>query len=326
MAVNRRRGRRPGRWLLAGAVVTVVVLLADAALSAHPSSGEYVLAYFDQVRPEIQRSADEGRDLADVRTNAVTLGRDGLTRRLDRLVAQTNSTLAAVTAVIPPASLRVSHAYLLATLGVRAKAAASAQRAMAAALSQGPPDQAVEGLAATGSLMALSDQSYGLFTGSLPATPATPPPQSIWAANSTIWTAQEIGIFVATLRSSTSLSAVDDLAVVTFETDPVPVGEDNNAMVLPPTRGLQVAIVVANVGNQPERHATVTATLVTHGANTTEKVRDFVDLVPGQRVAIKIGSLHPVSGTTGTLTVAISVVPGETNVANNSMQQAVEFR
>jgi hypothetical protein len=302
------------------------VLLTDAALSAHPSSSEHVLAYFDQVRPEIQSSAAEGLDLVDVRANAVTLGRDGITRRLDRLTAQTKATLDAVTAVIPPPSLRVAHAYLVAALGVRAKAADQAHAAMAAALAEGPPDAAVQGLVTVGQLMELGDQSYALFAGALPATSATSPPPSMWVVDPTIWSPQEVDIFVTTLRSSTSLTPVHDLAVVTFSLDPAAVGDDKGAVVVPPTRGLQVAIVVADVGNLAERHATVTATLHTNGVNTTESVRDFVDLAAGQRAAVTIGNLHPVSGTTGTLTVAISVAPGETNIANNTVQQPVELR
>jgi hypothetical protein len=87
-----------------------------------------------------------------------------------------------------------------------------------------------------------------------------------------------------------------------------------------------VAIVVADVGNLAERHATVTATLHTNGSNTTETVRDFVDLSPGQRVAMQLGSLHPASGTAGTLTIAISPAPGETALSNNSQVWTVELR
>jgi hypothetical protein len=324
MAVNRRYRRRPVRWILGGALLTVAVLLTQAALSAHASSSEHVLAYFDQVRPEIQRSSSEGADLVDVRANAVTLGRDGITRRLDRLTSQTKSTLDAITAVIPPASLRVAHAYLVAALGVRAKAADQARTALAASLAEAPPDAAVRGLVAAGQLMQLGDQSYALFAGALPASAATPP--STWVVDPTVWTSQEVGIFVTTLRSSTSLTPVHDLAVVTFSLAPAAVGNDKGALVVPPTKGLQVAIVVANVGNLPERHATVTASLYTNGANTTDSVRDFVDLAPGQRTAVEIGNLHPASGTTGTLTVAISAAPGETNLVNNNIQQPVELR
>jgi hypothetical protein len=197
---------------------------------------------------------------------------------------------------------------------------------MVAALAEGPPDPAVQGLVAVGQDIELSDRAYGLFSASLPAPPAVPLPQSSWVSDPNAWTSPELSVFVTTLRSSTSLTAVHDLAVVTFSTLPPPVGVDNGAEVIPPTKGLQVPIVVADVGNLPEHHATVTATLFTNGANTTETVRDFVDLVPGQRVALTLGSLHPVTGTTGTLTVAISPVAGETNLANNSQQWTVELR
>ena len=326
MAVTRRRRRRPGRWLLAAIVLTFVVLVGNAALRSRASSAENLLAYLDQVRPDIQRSADEGTSLADVRTNAVTLGRDGITRRLDRLVADTKSTLAAVDGLSPPPSLRVAHAYLLTAIAVRARAATDAQTAMIAALAQGPSDPAVQGLVSVGQDIELSDRAYGLFSASLPAPPALPLPPSTWVSDPTGWAEPQLSVFVTTLRSSTSLTAVHDLAVVTFSTDPPPVAVDNGDEVIPPAKGLQIPIVVADVGNLPERHATVTATLYTNGANTTETVRDFVDLVPGQQLALTLGSLHPLSGTTGTLTVAISPVTGETNLANNSQQWAVELR
>ena len=324
MAVSRRSRRRPVRWLFVAILATVAVLLTNAALRAHPSQAENTLAYLDQVRPEIQSSADEGADLRDVRASAITLGRDGISRRLDRLVAQTNATLTAVTGLTPPTTLRVAHAYLVAALGVRAKTAGDAKKAMDAALAQGPPDSAIDGLVGVGQEMELSDRAYGLFTGGLPSSP--PPPGSTWVPDPTPWTIQEVSAFVTTLRSSTSLIPIVDLAIVTFATDPAAVGVDNGATVIPPTRGMQVSIVVANVGNQAVKHATVTATLFTNGDNTTDMVRDFVDLVPGQRVAIKIGSLHPQSGTTGTLTIAVAPVTGETNVANNSQQEPVELR
>ena len=326
MAVNRRPRRRPGRWLFAAVLVTVVVLLANAALRSHPSQAENVLGYLDQVRPAIQSSSDQGADLADVRANAATLGRVGVARRLDRLVSQSKTTVNVVSALSPPAALRVAHAYLLAAMGVRAKAIADARQGMAAALAEGPVDPAMQGLVAAGQEMQLGDQAYGLFTGSLPAGTVPPPPASTWVADPSVWGSAQVSAFVSTLRSSTSLTPVNDVAVVTFTTIPPPVGSDNGMVVFPPTKGMQVSIVVANVGNQPVKHATVSATLHTDVVNTSETVRDFVDLAPGQEAALTIGSLHPTSGTTGSLTVTISTVTGETNVANNTQQEAVELR
>jgi hypothetical protein len=245
---------------------------------------------------------------------------------MDRLVTDAKATLAAVEGLTPPTSLRVAHAYLLTAISVRAKAAVDAQTALTAALAEGPPDPAVQGLVSVGQDIELSDRAYGLFTSSLTVPPTVPLPAATWVSDPTGWAEPQLAVFVATLRSSTSLTPVHDLAVVTFTTDPPPVGLDNADEVIPPTKGLQIPVVVADVGNLPERHVTVTATLYTNGANTTETVRDFVDLVPGQQIAVTMGSLHPVSGTTGTLTVSVLPVPGETNLANNSQQWAVELR
>jgi hypothetical protein len=326
MAAPRRASRRPGRWLLAAVLVTLAVLVTNAAVRSRPNTAETLLAYLDQIRPDVQRSAGEGADLADVRANAVQLGRDGISRRLDRLVSDAKTTLTSVTNLTPPASLRVAHAYLLTTLAVRARAAEDARTAMAAALAEGPADPVVQGLVSVGQDISLGDRSYQLFAASFQAAPAVPLPASMWVTDSNAWSQPELTAFVTSLRSSTSLTPVHDLAVVTFTTDPPPVGIDAGAEVIPPTKGLQVAIVVADVGNLAERHATVTATLHTNGANTTQSVRDFVDLTPGQRVALQLGSLRPVSGTTGTLTVAISPAAGETALANNTQGWTVELR
>jgi hypothetical protein len=308
--------------------LTVVVLLASAAVRSRPSTTESVLTYVDEIRPAVQTSTDQGADLADVRTHALTLGRDGLARRLDRLVAGAARVLNETTAVSAPKSLRVAHAFLVTALAERSRAAGEARGAVAAALAQGPPDPAVSGLVAAGQDLVLGDRAYQLFMGALPSRPLASAalPVSSWVGDPSEWAPPEATAFVASLRSSLSITPVHDLSVLTFTTDPAAVGTDNGADVIPPTSGLEVAIVVANVGNVAEHHATVMATLVTNGTNTSESVRDFVDLGPGQRLALTLGHLHPVSGTTGTLSVSISAVEGETDLANNVLSRPVELR
>jgi hypothetical protein len=343
MAVNRRARRRSPRLVLLAGVATLLALVINASVHSRPSSADSSLAFYDQIRPEIQHSTAEGADLADVRANALKLGRDGITRSMDRLLADSNSTLAVVSAIVPPPALRVPAAYLVTALGVRARAASEASAAMANALAVGPSDPAVDGLVTAGQDLELGDRAYTLFLNSLPgdlarssavqvgapsasgATSIPVVPDSKWATDASVWTQTDVSAFVTTLRSSTSLIPIHDMAVVTFTTDPAPVAVDNGAEVLPASP-FQVAIVVADVGNTPEKHVTVTATLVTAVSNTTEMVRDFVDVVPGQRIAIKIGSLHPLAGTAGTLTVATQPVPGETNLQNSTLQWAVAFR
>src|SRR5947209_8063708 len=110
-----RTRRRPLVLVVIAAVVTVVVLIAQGAASSKPNANEAVQAYLDQVRPGVQASASQGSDFADVRANAVALGRAALDRRLDRLSAEVKSTLRSIDTLAPPPSMRVAQAYLVAT-------------------------------------------------------------------------------------------------------------------------------------------------------------------------------------------------------------------
>jgi len=62
----------------------------------------------------------------------------------------------------------------------------------------------------------------------------------------------------------------------------------------------------------------VTATIAPSTSGPTEMVRDFVDLVPGQRRTVKLGGLRPQPGVPTTLTVKIDAAPGQVNVADTT--------
>src|SRR5581483_8890220 len=105
-----------------------------------------VLVYLDRVRPGVQTSTTDGSDFEDIRAHAVALGRSGIERRLARLAGSVQTTLQDIDAVTPPPSMRVAHAYLVAALGVRAKAINEALPAFDSALTQ--TGQAGQGIAA----------------------------------------------------------------------------------------------------------------------------------------------------------------------------------
>jgi len=323
-APRRARRRRTGRILLVAAAASALILVANGVRKGHATVAENTQFYIDTVSADIRRSTEEGTDLADIRNNAARLGREGLVRRLDRLARDARSIVTSVGTVIPPLDLRTAQAYLLTALGVRARAVQEARTAMDQAVSQGPTDPAVNGLVSAGQDLQLADKAYSLFAGELPGGPISVP-ASVWVSNPLSWDQVETEAFVTTLRSSATLVAVHDLAIITFSTDPAPVGVQNGAQVLPATPILKVSLVVANVGNQPEKNVTVTVTLQTN-TGESQGLRDFVNLAPGQRFAETLQSLHPVAGTSGTLTVAAVPVPGETNLANNALSTAVLFR
>jgi len=329
MAGHRSR-RRPLFFVLGAAAITGIVVIAQGAASSRPSAPEAVQAYLDQVRPGVQRSTEDGGDFNDVRANAAKLGRNGIDRRLDRLASSVGSTLTSMESLTPPPSMRVAHAYLVAALGVRAKAVTEARPGLDAALTAGPgPDQGVQAasdaLAQVGSDVELGDRAIGLFAGALPPG-AEVPTNAPWVHDASTWTLAELTVFVSGLRSSATARPVHDVAMVAFQTDPTTVGMQGTAQVIPVGKAMTVTMVVENVGNQPEKGVLVQAVL-TLADGSVSRSRDFVDLAPGQRLAVgPLVGLRPVAGTTGTLVMTAGPVPGESNAKDASITAAVAFR
>jgi hypothetical protein len=321
-----RSRRRPLVFVVIAAVVTAVVLIAQGAASSKPNANEAVQAYLDQVRPGVQDSASQGSDFADVRANAVTLGRAAIDRRLDRLASEVRSTLSSIDTLAPPPSMRVAQAYLVATLGVRAKAVTEARPAFDAALALGTPTAAaVSQLATVGQDIDLGDRALGLFTGSLPAgsnvSGGTP-----WLTDSGSWATVELTAFVDLLRSSASAQPVHDLAMLAFQTDPAAVSvAADGTQTIPASSTMSVSMVIENVGNQPEQNVTIMVLLNLAGGHE-ETLRDFINLAPGATRAITLTPMPTTAGMTGHLEVEAVPVPGETDVANSSITVPVVFR
>jgi len=300
-------------------VLTVAVLLVDAAVSSRsdgPAREQATLAYLDAIRPLIERSNSQGADIADVRTNAVQLGRDGIGRRLDRVSREADDVVRDSRRVSTPPALRDANDLLVATFAIRSKAAGTVRQAFSDALGTQPPEPAIKSLVEVGKDMGASDRAYQLFLGSLPPASAPPAP-SLWMSNDQDWTQPFLTTFVTALRSSQTLSPVHDLGVVLVVVDPAAVGAEGGIAVLPSAKNLKLQIVVANAGNVAEKHATVTATVSPSAVGPSDVARDFVDLTPGQRRTVTLGTLRPLTGTPFTLLVRIEPVPGETSTADN---------
>jgi hypothetical protein len=307
-------------------VATALVLIVNALVhsrSSGPSHRLAELAYLDTVRPQVERSNDEGADLNDVRAQATKLGRDGIDRRLGRLERESKAAYDVVARTDPPTSLRASHSLLVATLFARSRGAALMHQALRVALTSEPSASVVQSLATVGDNLVTGDRDYRLFLETLPNSPGATQaamPASVWVTDQAAWTAPVLGAFVTTLRSSATLAAVHDVAVVLVTTDPDTVAKDpDGTNVIPEARALTLQIVVANVGNEPERRLTLTAALAPKdGSGQPQSVRDFVDLDPGQRQTVQLGGLRLTNNEPLLLMVTISGVEGETDAANNS--------
>lgn len=297
-----------------GGALTIAVLAVNAAVSAGsngPGDRLARLSYLDRVRAPIERSTELGAELAQLRAEPERLRRDGIGRRMARLVDEARASVRAVQDTEAPERLGVAASLLTATLAVRAGAVAGVQAALIAALGAGPPDAAVDGLARSAEDMVAADRTYRVFVESLPAAAVTAPmPASQWVADAQLWSRPELAAFVAGLRSLGAPNPVYNLSVVTVTTEPAAVATEAGAAVLPVTRTIRLEIVVANTGNQPARRVTVLATLQ-GPAGELDTAREFVDLGPGQRRAVVLAGLRPAGPGPSNLTVTVGPLEGE---------------
>lgn len=322
VAARRRRRRRP-RWLFLLVLITAVVLAVNAAASSRshgPGRRLANLTYLDSMRPEIERSTQEGADLADVELQAAKLGREGVSRRLAQVAKDAAAVLHTVETASPPTAMHTPHSLLLSTMYIRWKQAVAAQGALVDALGTASTPAVVQRLASIGADLVTADRTYDVFLRAVPrvqggVTSVLPP--SHWIADPDGWTAPSLGVFVQSLRAATTVTPVDDVAVVLVTIDPAAVGDDGGSIVLPPAKTLHMQIVVGNVGNAAEKHVPVTATLTT-STGESQMVHDAVDLAPGQRATVLLGGLKTAPEDHSTLTVLAGPVPGETATADNS--------
>jgi hypothetical protein len=327
MVVAGRRRRRP-RWLVLALVLSFLVLAVNAlASSRSDGAGQRLaeLAYLDEMRPHIERSTEQGADLADVRATALQLGRDGLRRRLERVGRESAAVADAVRRFEPPNTLADAHSLLRTTMLIRARAAERTRTAMVDAVSQRPIAPAVQAMVEAGEDMAAADRTYEVFLRELPDDERlTPPPRSRWVRSDRDWSEPDMAALVASLRSSALHAPVHDVSVLLVTTDPAPVGTDGSSSVLPPTKTLNLEVVVANVGNERETDVPVMAVL--EGTKGMDTVREFVDLAPGQRQTVVLSGLRPNADDDATLTVRVGPIQGESKSGDNEHVKFVVVR
>ncbi|HVE45939.1 MAG TPA: hypothetical protein VNA57_04225 [Acidimicrobiales bacterium] len=326
----RRRRRRRSRFVLVGLVLSVVALLVNAGYSSSsksPSKRLARLAYVDQLRPHVERSTLQGADVTQVRSEATQLGRNGIRRKMERVRRDAAVVLAAVRRLDPPPDLRTNHSLLVSTMVLRSRASATMDDALGTALGEGAPEGAADDLERAGREMVAADQTYRTFVELVGREGGTSRvlPESRWVPDPADWDRPAMVAFVSALRASAIATPVHDVGLLTFATDPKPVGSDAGSVVLPLVRALRVEVVVANIGNAPESGVPVVVTL-TGPAGEVDTAREFVDLVPGQRRAVAVGGLKPVLGGPSTLTVVVGPVRGEGGVADNERAMSVLVR
>jgi hypothetical protein len=330
VVAGRRRRRRP-RWLVLVLLLAFSFLVVRSIASSGTDARSRRLveqAYLDEMRPKVERSTQQGADLVAARDDAGKLGRVGVTKQLNRLEKEAAAVLREVRAADPPDSLANAHTLLESTMFIRARAAASLAASLPEALAAEGSGGVVKQRATAGADLATADGIYAVFRRSLaPAggTPAASMPPSRWVQRAGAWSQAELHALVSTLRATSTLAPVHDVAVIVVTTDPTAVGKEGDADVLPPSKALRLEVVVANVGNTREKDVAVVAAITTPSGGT-DTARQFVDLAPGQRMTVTLGGLQPTRNEHLVLGVRAGPVNGEENVQDNELMRTILVR
>jgi hypothetical protein len=278
------------------------------------------LGYLDDVRPMIADSTAQGTDLASLRDSAADLGRPGVRRRLDHIVRAARATLQSAKDLKPPAGVAEAHSLLVATLELRVLGAAAAEKAMIDALSNQPPPSVVDRLVAAGKNLLAADQAYRAFTDVVSTTlskgTSSAVAPSAWVPDGTQWEEPELTAFVNILKANSTVSPIVDVSTILVEPTPAAVGMAGTKLLLPKTTTVKLQVVVANIGNQPQKHVPVVASLSVGGA-APDVATNYVDLSPGKRQAINVRGLRASAGD-AVLTVTIGPLAGETSTMDNT--------
>jgi hypothetical protein len=309
-----RRGATGRRWILIGIVLTLLVLLIDASLKARSNNDSSTLstqAWVDQALPIIQSTNAEAQIVNEVRTQGLKMSARTITAQLNSVATNAKKTYQEAVALHPAASVAGAAGLLEASLLVRSQAGQEYATAMAGVLSSPVPqddqaDRAENAVLAAVQDMEVSDRAYNLFISSLPNI-GTKIPASQWVPNKSQYQPATLETFLVSLRSSTSLTPVHKLEIQAISTIPSPVSSNNGVEVLPTQDGIQVTVVVINVGNQQENNLTITASI--SPAQAGYSVRQFASLAPDGAQSIQLGNLYPLQGQDATLTLTVTPLP-----------------
>jgi hypothetical protein len=349
MALAGRSARRSGagrRWLLIGVVITLLVLLIDAALqSRSPGPGQQLAAgaWVDRVLPIVTTSTEEGQQLEGIWAHGLQTPASSLTSQLEQIASGAARAYQQVVALRPPVNVAGAAGLLEACLLTRSQAANMLRDALrpvlqrtavatttttttatsATSLITGTAgvDPVVAAIATAGNDIQVSDRAYLLFTHSLPKLGINMP-ASVWTGDPARYQPAEAQVFLTSLQNALSTTPVHQVKIYSVTTSPAPVSTQGGTQVLPDSAAMSVTVVIADVGNQAEKNLTVTASIAP-GGGSSSSVRDFVDLAPGQAHTIPgMGPLTPPLGVPVTLTIAVIPPAGS---ATSPVTQVLTF-
>lgn len=329
MAVASRSARLVAgrRWIVAGVVLTILVLLVDASIKSRSPGPVRQLAgqaWVDRVLPIIADSTTEGAVVAHVRGAGASMSTTQVVAELNQVASEAAASYKRASSLTPPAGLRAADGFLKSCLVARSRGAATMASAVSHALSS-PSSSAIAAsataVAAAGGDFASADRAYRRFASRLVRSGGVKAPSSVWLAHGSAYSVSSSTAYLDRLRSTGNTVPVHRVDIVAVSTHPSAVTQTTSSEILPTAKVMSVTVVLADVGNQVEKNLTVTASISpSAGASSARAV---LTLGPGAAKATTIGPLDPPAGRTVTLDVSVTPANGS---PTPSAARSVVFR
>jgi hypothetical protein len=316
----RSRGGSP-RWLVVPLVLTLVVLLVDAAMHARSKQPQTRLdseAWVDRALPEIAQSSAQGREIAEISSTPLDSASPAVAAELSQIALAATSTYKAVLADAAPPGVAQAAGLLQACLAARKAGAVAMASAVRDLLGGGATSSAVSEMMSAVSDFRVGDSAYQLFAKDLPKLGVTMP-VSVWASSSASYSAAGLGTFAARLVLGTVSAPQHKLSIAAISTNPPALRVEDDVQVLSPGGTVSVTAVVDDRGQSPETGVHVTATIAPAKGATSQQVSASVSLAPGQADAVQLAGLRIMQSAPTKLTIGAVEPAGEPGSAYKSI-------
>jgi hypothetical protein len=325
MALAGRGQRRDGgrKLLIAGMIITILVVLIDASLKSRtPSTGPKLAAaaWVDRVLPLIEASSEQGSTVQQIRSlTASDVDRDQIVSEMADTTKAAQTTADQLSALRPPSELAGAAGLLQACMQERALGVAQMSSALSAAF-EGPSSEngsaQVADVTAAGQDFQLADQAYHLFAQRLPVT-GVHPPASTWVIHPANYQTASVQTYLTTLVSAAAGKLLDQITITQVSLTPTPLATNGGILVLTPTSTVDFSVVVANTGTLTENDFSILVSIDPSQGNAVLK-GTVASLAPGAAYNYQYGPLNPKPGAITNLTVMIQ--PG----AGSGLQQTTK--
>jgi hypothetical protein len=293
------------RWLLLPVLVTLVLLVLDAAFHARSTKAGANLgseAWVDRVLPEIAQSSAQGSEVAAINSGQVPAGPPAVSSELSGIASAAAATYTAVVTNPAPSELARAADQLQACLSARKAGTAQMAAAVQSLLDGDANSSFVTEMLSAASEFKAGDNAYRQFAMEFPKLGVTLP-ASAWPAITTAYRPTTLATLASKLLAGVTLAPQHQLAIDAITTNPPALRVQSGIQILSPTGALSVIVVIGNNGQSQEKGIQVTATITPSAGGNSQQVTKRVDLSEGQADAVLLGGLRVVPSAPTTLTV-----------------------